>query len=100
MWHLERARVDGIVAGMRQGQASVEVAIATLLTIAVLAAAWMVASSVWIHAETTVARVAQTQAELRGRDPQAAARAAVPAFVRPAVQFQLARNVPVAAEAR
>ena len=100
VWHLERVRVDAIVAGMRQGQASVEVAIATLLTIAVLAAAWMVASSAWIHAETTVARVAGTQAGLRGRDPMAAARAAVPSFIRPAVQLQLARNAPSAAGAR
>ena len=100
MWHLERARADAIVEGMRQGQASVEVAIATLLVIAILASAWVVSSSAWIHAETTVARVAGTQAGLRGRDPMAAARAAVPSFVRPAVQLQVARNAAAAAGAR
>ena len=100
MWHLERARADAIVEGMRQGQASVEVAIATLLVIAILASAWVVSSSAWIHAETTVARVAGTQAGLRGRDPAAAARAAVASFVRPAVQLQLARNAAAAAGAR
>jgi hypothetical protein len=100
VWQLEPAYVDANVPGMRQGQASVEVAVATLLVVGLLAAAWVVASSAWTHAETTVARVAGTQAGLRGRDPMAAARSAVPSFVRPAVQLQLARNAPAAAVAR
>lgn len=77
---------------MRRAQASVEVAIATLLLIAVVAAAWVVASSSWIHAEATVARVAGTQAALRGHDPQVAELAAVPSFVRHAVRLELMRN--------
>ena len=74
---------------MRRGQSSVEVALVTLLLVVVVGAAWMSASAAWIDAEVTVATVAGTQASYRGRDANRAALAAVPPWVRTAVELEL-----------
>lgn len=63
---------------MRSGQASVEAAIAALLLSALLAAAGTAALAAWRAQELAVARVAGDSALRRGRDPVAAAVAAVP----------------------
>jgi hypothetical protein len=85
---------------MRQGQSSVEVALATLLLVVVVAAGWAAASAALIDAEVTVATVAGTQAAYRGRDGHLAALAAVPPWVRTAVALELNRRARGADAAR
>ncbi len=89
-----------MVVCMRQGQSSVEVALVTLLLVVVVAAGWTAASAAWIDAEVTVATVAGTQATYRGSDGRRAALAAVPPWVRTAVELELNRRARGADAAR
>lgn len=74
---------------MQRGQASVEIGIAVLLLSALIAAAWLAGTGIWLQNSLTVANVAADRALRDGSDPLSAARAAVPALLADQVERAL-----------